>query len=306
MENRIAIEQNRPERIVLLRAQRRFYSRAKVLQTVFTVLALALPAIGVFMGPSVPVVRPYVALISIALLLFEVGYFTQKLRELTRNAAKSQEQFDTEVLELEWSRLAAGSKVDIEDIRDIGAEPFDGKTEGELPDWYEPSVASLPISKARIICQRTNTTYDARIRKKYADYMLFGLFGLGLLLFVVGLVQDSKFESVLLNMLVPFLPLASFGCREYRKQKDTIDTLNTLKSEADKLWEKALKQTSVAELAAESRGLQDAIYRHRSSSPLIYDWVYKRLRGRNEDVASASAKQLVSDALQSMEARKTA
>lgn len=305
MENGIAIEQNRPERIVLLRAQRRFYSRAKLLQTAFTVLALLLPAVGVIVGPNLPAVRPYVALSSVALLLFEVGYLLPKLRELTRNGAKSQEQFDTEVLELGWNRLAAGSKVDIEDIRDVGAKPFDSEAETKLPDWYEPSVTSLPISKARIICQRTNITYDARIRKKYADYMLFGLFVIGLLLFMVGLAQDRKLESMLLNMLVPFMPLTTFVCREYRKQKDTIESLTTLKSEADKLWERANKQASIAELTADSRGLQDAIYRHRSSSPLIYDWVYNLLRSKSEDVASASAKQMVNDALQSMKDQKT-
>jgi len=306
VENRIAIEQNRLERIVLLRAQRRLYSRAKVLQTVFAVLALLLPALSVIVGPSLPAIRPYVALGSVALLLFEVVYLLPKLRELTRNGAKLQEQFDTEVLELGWNRLASGAKVDIEDIRDIGDKPFDREGESKLPDWYEPSVASLPISTARIICQRTNVTYDARTRKKYADCMFFVLLGLGLLLFVSGLAQDRTLESLLLSVFVPFMPLATFIAREYRKQKDTIESLTTLKSEADKLWDKVLKHAPPAELAADSRGLQDAIYRHRSSSPLIYDWVYSWLRRKNEDVASATAKQLVKDALRGREEHKTA
>ena len=44
-----------------------------------------------------------------------------------------------------------------------------------------------------------------------------------------------------------------------------------------------------------SRELQDAIFNHRSSSPLIFDWVYNFLRSRMEEQMNAGADQLVNE-----------
>ena len=44
-----------------------------------------------------------------------------------------------------------------------------------------------------------------------------------------------------------------------------------------------------------SRELQDAIFNHRASSPLIFDWVYNLLRRRMEEQMNAGADQLVSE-----------
>lgn len=42
-----------------------------------------------------------------------------------------------------------------------------------------------------------------------------------------------------------------------------------------------------------SRELQDAIYNHRVSSPLIFDWIYNRLRSQMEERMNAGAQELV-------------
>ena len=44
-----------------------------------------------------------------------------------------------------------------------------------------------------------------------------------------------------------------------------------------------------------SRELHDAIFNHRASSPLIFDWVYNLLRRRMEEQMNAGADQLVSE-----------
>ena len=51
-EHRIDIEQNRPERLELLRAQRLFYAQAKLYQNLFAVMALLLPVIGWSSAPA--------------------------------------------------------------------------------------------------------------------------------------------------------------------------------------------------------------------------------------------------------------
>lgn len=118
-EHRIDIEQNRPERLELLRAQRLFYARAKLYQNLFAVMALLLPVIGLVFGASVPAIRPFLGFGSILVLLLDVGIISRMQREACKRGAKTQEQFDTEVLKLEWNRLVAGGKVDAEEVRAI-------------------------------------------------------------------------------------------------------------------------------------------------------------------------------------------
>jgi hypothetical protein len=143
-----------------------------------------------------------------------------------------------------------------------------------------------------------------RVRKKYTEILVAAA---GLLLFtlpLVGLYQSLKLDDVILTMCLPALPLAAYVLREHRKQKDTIETLTTLKSEAEKVWEKALAGTSFDELTTNSRALQDAIYRHRASNPLVFDWLYNKLRNREEGLTRHAVEKLVAEAEQKLPSRR--
>ncbi len=295
-EHRIDIEQNKPERLELLRAQRLFYARAKAYQNTFTVLALLLPVIGLLFGTSYPEIRPYLGLGSILVLLLEVGVISRMQREDCKRGAKVQEQFDTEVLQLEWNRLAAGSRVDAEEVRDIASSAMTEVEKSSLENWYEPALSKLPLPVGRLLCQRTNVFYDIRVRKTYSNILLSTAVILFAVLTAAGLHQGLKLNELILTMCLPVLPLLAFVLREHRKQNDTIETLTTIKAEVEKAWEKALTGTSSAELTVIARALQDAIYRHRASNPLVMDWLYKLLRNQNEGLTHHGAEKLVAEA----------
>lgn len=295
-QHRIDVEQNKPERLELLRAQRLFYSRAKLYQNLFAVMALILPAVGVLFGASYPEIRPFLGFGSIVVLLLDVGVISRKQREDCKRGAKVQEQFDTEVLKLDWNRLVAGGKVDAEDVRAITSKPITDVDRQYLENWYEVAIAKLPLPVGRIICQRTNVTYDMRVRKTYAGVLL----GAAVLLFVgltlLGLYQGVKVNDLILTMYLPALPLATFLLREHRKHGDTIETLTTIKAEVEKVWEQAITGTSFEDLTRSSRALQDAIYRHRASNPLVFDWLYDWIRQRQEDLTRHAVEKLVAEA----------
>ena len=295
-KHEIRIEQNRPERLELLRAQRLFYGRAKKYQALFTLLALLLPAIGVIFGASYPEIRPFLGLGSILVVLIEVGIISRGQKEDCKRAARIQEQFDTEVLSLEWNQLVAGKRVDAEDLREIATGPIPEGERRRLVDWYEPVISRLPLELGRLICQRTNLAYDMRVRKQYAAILIWTAVLLFVGLALVGLWQGLTWRELILTMGVPVLPLAAYVLREHRKQHDTIETLTTLKSEQEKMWEKALAGASSEELAVMSRNLQDAIYRHRASNPLVFDWLYARLRAKEEGLTRHAVEKLVEQA----------
>jgi hypothetical protein len=298
--HQINVEQNKPERLVLLRAQRLFYARAKKYQACFTLLALTLPLIGVLFGAIYPEIRPYLALGSIVVLLLDVWLFSCLQKEDSKRGARVQEQFDTEVLKLVWNPLVAGRRVDAEEIRAITATPVTDAEQKRLMDWYEPVISRLPLEFGRLICQRTNLAYDMRVRKEYARILLWAAILLTIALAIAGVYQGLKFKDLILTMCVPLLPLFAYVLREHRKQNDTIETLTTLMSEVEKLWDKALSGASPEELTSNSRALQDAIYRHRASNPLVFDWLYNKLRNREEDLTHHAVKKLVREAEQKL------
>ena len=158
------------------------------------------------------------------------------------------------------------------------------------------TIATLPLPLGRLLCQRTNVAYDLRVRRTYSGILLAAASLLGVALFVVGLHNGMKMEELILTMLLPALPLATFGLKEYRKQEDTIESLTTMKSEVEKVWDKALAGASFDELTVTARALQDAIYRHRVSNPLVFDWLYSWLRKNNEDLTRHATEKLVAEA----------
>jgi hypothetical protein len=299
-DHQINVEQNKPERIELLHAQRRFYSRAKNYQNLVAITALLLPVLGLMFGAEFPVIRPYLGLASIALLLLDVAIFSPKQRVCSKAGARVQEQFDTEVLKLDWNKLVAGSRVDPEELREIARSPITAKEKAGLENWYEGAISNLPLSVGRLLCQRTNVVYDLRVRRTYSGALFFSAGLLAVALLAVGMYQGLKVDQLIISVALPVLPLISFVLREYRKQEDTIESLTTLKSEIEKVWEKAIDGASAEELTLSARALQDAIYRHRASNPLVFDWLYNRLRMKSEEQAKHAVEKLVAEAVRKL------
>lgn len=296
-EHRINIEQNKPERLELLRAQRRFYTRAKNYQNFVAIMALVLPLLVLLFGAKFLAIRPYLGLASIALLLLDVAVLSPKQRASIKAGAKVQEQFDSEVLKLDWNKLVSGSRVDPEELSAIALGQMSNREKKEFEDWYEGAIARLPLPVGRLLCQRTNVVYDLQVRRNYSA-ALFGVAGvLSVSLFSVGLHQELKLDELIISVGLPVLPLVSFVLREYRKQEDTIESLTTLKGEIEKVWDKALAGASAEDLTQSSRALQDAIYRHRASNPLVFDWLYNRLREKSEAQAKHATEKLVAEAV---------
>ncbi|QDZ28700.1 S-4TM family putative pore-forming effector [Noviherbaspirillum sp. UKPF54] len=294
--NDIPAKQSHPDFVALLRARYRNYRAAKRAQGSFVFLTIAIPMFSVLLAPTYPQLKPYLALAAVILLLLDVGFIDPLQKDWMKRGAKLQEEFDTKVLGIPWNRFVAGAMVDREDVHTDSAKPLPLKRESELVPWYEPCVGAVSLSFGRLICQRTNITYDARLRRRYSSAMLYGAVALFFVAFLFGLAFQLDVSGLLLTVVVPFTPLFSWALREYRKQIDTVAALTSLKSESEKLWERALSGASSAELEKVSRELQDAIYQHRVRSPLVFDWVYDRLRNKNEGEARHAAQHLVAQA----------
>ncbi len=84
-----------------------------------------------------------------------------------------------------------------------------------------------------------------------------------------------------------------WALREYNRQADTVALLEKLEGEIRKLWDRSRAGAPEHEISMRSRELQDAIYNHRVSSPLIFDWIYNFLRRQLEAQMNAGAEHWV-------------
>jgi hypothetical protein len=107
--------------------------------------------------------------------------------------------------------------------------------------------------------------------------------GLVLMLVVSGLVQDASMTAWVLT-LAPATPFLAWAAREYYRQVDTADLLDSLKKEARKLWDRALAgECGSDDCLSKSREFQSAIYSRRAGSPLVLPFIYRFRRSSLEE-----------------------
>ncbi|MCK9685720.1 S-4TM family putative pore-forming effector [Scleromatobacter humisilvae] len=301
--NDIPVQQAKPERIRFLRARDRNYRFAKWTQGVMVSISIALPVFGAIEGPTHPTVKAFVALAAIILLLLDTGWIERVQKDRIKRGAKLQELFDTEVFSLQWNRFVAGKPVDLEELRRLSAKPLDPERESHFLAWYDASVAKLPLYLGRMVCQRTNLRYDSRVRRTYGSWVLGATVVFAIAMLAISVPIGLQLNDLLLNVAVPFMPLLTWALKEHRAQTNSATSIDNLFAEWDTLWDRALRGGSIAEMEAGSRNLQDAIYQYRERNPLVFDWVYYRMRDASEDEAHHAAEELVATAMKSLEGR---
>lgn len=299
--NDIPQKQNTHNHLEKLAAQRQLYSDAKALQFISIVVSIPLVIIWSIVVAFFSNIAVYAGLWGIIASLLESLVFSNIQKLLQEKAAKIQQLFDCEVLQFNWSSLNCGVRVESETIIDA-SNKFKRKDPNyaSLIDWYPPIVGQLPLYQARIICQRSNVWWDAQLRRRYALAIITILFILTLIVFLIGLIGGLTLEKFLLAVIAPLAPAYVFGLRQYTEHNEAANRLDQLREDAEALL-RELKNGKLTpqDLERESYTLQTQIYDHRRRSPLILDWLYSRLRRKNEEQMNRGAEDLIEELKQS-------
>lgn len=297
----IASRQNAENNLRRQASARRVYSDAKVLTAIQFFLMVALPIIGSVIVVVYPGMKSSVAAAAILAMLVDVALLERSQKKLLRKGALLQEAFDCDVLEIEWNPFFVGRKVEEEEVyknsRRYSSHAQKNKN-APLRDWYPLAASSLPIHLGRIICQRANLWYDCELRRRVGIWALgLSLFLLALF-FVFGAAVHMSMEDWVLRVLAPAMPIVAWGLKEHYKQQDAAAALKQLFEAADDLWAEAKKKKNtaaeIAKFALRSREFQTAIFLRRSTSPPIFDWIYRMLRASLEENMNESAEEMVS------------
>jgi hypothetical protein len=246
-----------------------------------------------------PAVRSYAALWGIGVTLLDLVALDRWQKSLKEKAARIQELFDCDVLQLPWQELK-GQRPEAELVAE-GSSRYcraDPRYEA-IRDWYAPAVRQLPIHLARLVCQRSSCWWDAKLRRRYSVSVLAALGLFSTLIIGLSLRQGATLENFILTGITPLIPAITLAIKQFFEHNEAAAGADRLRDFSQKLWGDALHgRLAVEEVTSQSSQLQDEIFDHRRQSPLIFDWIYQRLRNEHEDLMNKGAEALVQEALE--------
>ena len=297
--NSIPTEQNTERQLRRLAAQRQLYATAKKVFGMQLVLSGPVAVTWASVTFVCPVLKGYGALWGIAVTLLDLFWLTPWQKRLRDSAARIQELFDCEVLSLSWNELKAGKRPDPELVKEQATKYQTwAATMPPVANWYGKEVEALPLHVARIACQRSNCWWDAKQRRRYAVWVIFGVVVIFAVVLAAGLKTGLTLEDFILKVVAPLAPALVLGIRQVSEQMDTANRLDKLKEHAERLWDEALNGSPETEITLKTRNLQDEILENRKRGAMVFDWVFKRLRSDYETQMNHGVAEFVVEAKQ--------
>ena len=296
----VSTAQNTPESLDLLARMRRLYSKAKRFSWWQVWLVVVCGVVATFLLLLWEDMTAWVVFFSTTVGLLEVFVLEARQEHYRELAARVQEVFDGRLFDLDWNEPLAGPNplgAELEDnLSSATVKP--GHSQG-LADWYEePALAQLPLPLARILCQLTNTVWDARLRRRFTRLLWLVLGGLSVSVVGVALGLGCTVKTMLLVLVAGFGPAICWLAREVRAHHRAADDLDDLRDYLKELWDEALDgDRSPAELRTAARQVQDEIFRGRADNSMVPDRFYRRHKPEMERVSRAETAEWVKVAL---------
>jgi hypothetical protein len=297
--NQIPIEQNKQKQLERLAAQRELYSSAKKWHVFQIVITVILPVCLVIIASFEAKLTTFGAIFGVCSFIFDISIIEPEIYKRKTKAAKIQELFDCDVLQIPKSPLKTVDDITVEEVLTYYNAHIKIRTNVEkIKDWYSPKVGQLSINTARILCQRTNCWWDSKLRQRFSNFLKYTSMSIfGLLLILGYLIDLTLIEfTLILSTLVPFF---QFCIKQSNDNKDAANRLNELVLYSVQVWSNALEKSyDDNTMIIDSRRLQDELFEHRKKSPLILNFFFKIFRDRDEEMMNRTSEILVQEALE--------
>lgn len=299
----LATRQNQTVNIERLAAMRELYSKAKhynLLSAFVNIIVMVGLMLFVLFMNSQWLENPInlswlLVLISFFILIFDELISIPKINSARKTAAKIQELFDCDVLQIPWNNMA-GDKPEAEIIKAEADKhlAIQGNKE-ELENWYgnQQLFSQIPAQAAKLIAQRSNITWDKTLRQHYLNSLKKTLIIIILIPIIIGSFIDLSMQSFLIIALATVMPAISYLRQQYREHQHSLKALEHLSRKQTALWEKLLNQQSINDI--EIRQLQDEIYNHRKNGALVFDRLYQKMKKSQEDSMYYSCEQSINE-----------
>lgn len=271
-------KQNGRKAIKLLAAQRALYSQAKRYWALTLILnIIVLPSLSVFVVYNQRYAA-FVAIFGITLLLLN-GLLILLIQQHIRTAATVQELFDNYVLGIPLNAIIVDQPNLDETVAYWSTRYLSRHTDKRLKDWYATSLKTMPQTLATLTGQTINSWWDSGLRTTYTFLLCTTAILITGLLFTLGLMRNLDLESFVLIVMVPITAPVQILASECYKNIQAASRAQKNCNRAKILSEQSKSKTIAI---ADIRALQDSIFVHRVSSPLVFDFIYWLTRKQNE------------------------
>ncbi len=263
----------------------RYWQAGFWLSLIFSISLLVCYLLGLDFWNNV--LQAVVGLFGLVLADFFKGYSEKKKKQ----AARIQEQIDTELFMLPWNNaLIPQGKVNPDIIQQAALKSK--KNPERFKTWYSEGTANESTHYGQVLkCQRENLSFDYLLRKKFTGW-LFWLFAVPLaLLCIYGLVKQLSFDLFVLQFILPLSGFLYFVIRSWSDNRKTIAEQEIMEQSVRyKLQKLANNNTSIDE--NDLREVQDFIYRTRSAQTIVPNAFYKLYRKKLDTLIINTSKML--------------
>lgn len=272
----------------MLAAARQLYDDYKHQMTYWWVASLTLAFLAAGIIPLLVPFKSYLSFLGFVvagtefLVLYLVG-MNQK------NAARIQEQYDHELLEIPWNdALTMHPQPQL--IVDAAGRHLTNLPEDKLEElrtWYPATVGEMPMREARIVCQRTNIWWDSALRRMYALRMFIAIFCIVVIGGLISIASDWTFQQIVAGPALAVAPVLFLSIKNVHAHYLAANRLDELSAFAEQLSQQAADSTVADEMILrDTRHLQDGIFHNRSSNPSVPTWFHKLYRDKFENIAN--------------------
>jgi hypothetical protein len=279
--NNIKLNQELPQNMKFLKAQRVIYANAKKiyrLQLTITILVVVILNVIKLIQKSFTSIdlTPYIALVSVSITLFDLLFLSGYLSKFKTNGAKVQELFDCNVYDMEWNETNSGDKPENWIIEEA-ENKYHHNPKAPLSNWYHIELDGLNQQDAVLRCQETNLEYDRKLRYHFKNDCLIICLAIVVLSFATATIINASLQGYLTNFIAPTLPLIVILIKLVIDNDKAVKSLEEVRKAARKL-RNAGGILSMTQL----RQVQDKLYCSRKDSSLIPENYYEYRRSKLE------------------------
>jgi hypothetical protein len=306
MQNNIIQKENLPLNIKRLQAQRKLYTTAKTyfsIQLIFSVPVIILISFVVLaFGRGWFKLTPHnydwiIGASGVLFLFIDIAFLNTVISNYREKAAKIQQCFDCDVLNLKWNKIAYGNTPDPEDT-EIWSQAYirSVREQYNFTNWYRVEVGVLPLNVGKIVCQRANCWWDASLRKRYNILLYVTGIILTALIASIAIFLNGSIQEILTLIIAPVLPFWATAVKLMRENREAITRLDAMKDAIGEFWGEVInRRATPVDIEAFSEMIQGGIFANRKNNPLVFDWIHSRMRTSNENALSRSTEYYVEE-----------
>ena len=284
-------KQNELHMLKLLAGQRQIYSDCKtILMKVFfagvvvpSIFSLIFFVMSFYPGYTGPWIKTLLTIYG--LVFFIVNHFIMEhVSNCKKKAARIQEEYDTNLFNMEWNDIVAGKKIPFSESMEYAQKHFATEGDRRLRNWYLNAPMSVSAPLMVMLCQSKNMGWDAGLKKKTSTFLSV-ILALNIIMFAITFIFTNPTYLQFVAFVAILLPTYQFYYRYVSDNKKSFARADELRILVENTLRQVVKECAydIKALDKQSRLVQDQIFNYRATGNPVPDFMHKINRAKDEE-----------------------